>query len=266
MATAIGHKLPSQFLFANRERRIIDGVALAINKGGYIGTHITDMVRAARVARKTFYETFSSKEAVARALVADVSPSAERRLNSENLERCGVSILAVELAAARLAGDTDRADRVVSEVRDTLPVLPEASLEVAQEDLCALVGGRHGLPREFVSGNQRNRLLVATADAICAQGYRPSTIRDVTARARVSRRTFYEHFKSMREAAQALVAETSPAGSDLLGSSASESGLEALKVEVVAVAVRDEGDAAECLVAEAMQTLDLLCETSGVIA
>ena len=40
----------------------------------------------------------------------------------------------------------------------------------------------------------RGRLLVAIVEAVAAKGYPATTIADVVARARVSRRTFYEHF------------------------------------------------------------------------
>jgi AcrR family transcriptional regulator len=40
----------------------------------------------------------------------------------------------------------------------------------------------------------RGRLIVAMADAVAVKGYAATTISDVVARARVSRRTFYEHF------------------------------------------------------------------------
>jgi AcrR family transcriptional regulator len=59
--------------------------------------------------------------------------------------------------------------------------------------------GRHGLPRRFVVHNQRERMLVAVADAVAEQGYAATTVADVIARARLSRRTFYEHFADKEE-------------------------------------------------------------------
>lgn len=58
-----------------------------------------------------------------------------------------------------------------------------------------LPAGRHGLPRELVAENQRERLLNGVVDAVAEQGYNATTIGAITAAAQISRRTFYEHFK-----------------------------------------------------------------------
>jgi AcrR family transcriptional regulator len=58
-----------------------------------------------------------------------------------------------------------------------------------------LPAGRHGLPREFVAENQRERLLNGIVDAVAEHGYNATTIGSITEAAKISRRTFYEHFK-----------------------------------------------------------------------
>ncbi len=58
-----------------------------------------------------------------------------------------------------------------------------------------LPAGRHGLPREFVAENQRERLLNGVVDAVAEHGYNATTIGAITEAAGISRRTFYEHFK-----------------------------------------------------------------------
>lgn len=55
--------------------------------------------------------------------------------------------------------------------------------------------GRHGLPREFVAENQRERLLNGIVEAVAEHGYNATTIGAVTEAAKISRRTFYEHFR-----------------------------------------------------------------------
>jgi AcrR family transcriptional regulator len=60
--------------------------------------------------------------------------------------------------------------------------------------------GRHGLPREFVVGNQRRRILAAVADAVSDVGYAAMTVEDIIRAAGVSRRTFYEHFRGKEDA------------------------------------------------------------------
>jgi AcrR family transcriptional regulator len=54
--------------------------------------------------------------------------------------------------------------------------------------------GRHGLPRDLVAESQRERLLNGVVDAVAEHGYNAATITRITAAAKVSRRSFYEHF------------------------------------------------------------------------
>jgi AcrR family transcriptional regulator len=54
--------------------------------------------------------------------------------------------------------------------------------------------GRHKLSREQVLRSQRERMLEAMIDAVAEQGYHATTIVEVSRRAGVGRRTFYEHF------------------------------------------------------------------------
>src|SRR5690349_18005257 len=62
-----------------------------------------------------------------------------------------------------------------------------------------LPSGRHGLPREFVVSNQRERILVGVSRAVSEHGYAAMRIEDVIAHARVSRRSFYDHFANKEE-------------------------------------------------------------------
>ncbi|MDX6703646.1 MAG: hypothetical protein QOF26_3872 [Baekduia sp.] len=58
----------------------------------------------------------------------------------------------------------------------------------------ALPKGRHGLSREFIAGNQRERLLDAMANVVAEKGYAATRVADITDYAGVSRKTFYELF------------------------------------------------------------------------
>jgi AcrR family transcriptional regulator len=60
--------------------------------------------------------------------------------------------------------------------------------------------GRHGLLRSFVADNQRERILSAVAQAAAELGYPEMSVETIIARAGVSRRTFYEHFKNKEDA------------------------------------------------------------------
>ena len=75
---------------------------------------------------------------------------------------------------------------------------PDPAAEYPPE-LARLPPGRHGLPREFVAHNQRERLIAGLAEAVAEHGYAGTTIAHITRHAAVSRRTFYEHFASKDE-------------------------------------------------------------------
>jgi AcrR family transcriptional regulator len=55
--------------------------------------------------------------------------------------------------------------------------------------------GRHGLPREFVERNQRERLLCGVAEALYELGYEKTTVAAIGKRAGVSKSDFYKHFE-----------------------------------------------------------------------
>jgi AcrR family transcriptional regulator len=54
--------------------------------------------------------------------------------------------------------------------------------------------GRHGLSRQFIASNQRERLLDAIANVVAEKGYAATRVADITEYAGVSRKTFYELF------------------------------------------------------------------------
>jgi AcrR family transcriptional regulator len=76
---------------------------------------------------------------------------------------------------------------------------PSDGAEGYPPELARLPPGRHGLPREFVTHNQRERLIAGIAEAVAEHGYSGTTIAHITRAAAVSRRTFYEHFASKDE-------------------------------------------------------------------
>lgn len=56
--------------------------------------------------------------------------------------------------------------------------------------------GRHGLPREYVAQNQRERLLAALAESLEEKGYDGTTVSTIGKRAGVSKSDFYKQFES----------------------------------------------------------------------
>jgi AcrR family transcriptional regulator len=63
----------------------------------------------------------------------------------------------------------------------------------------AAVRVEQGLPREQVSEIQRSRLIAAAVRSVEELGYTDTTVAQITSRARVSRRTFYELFANREE-------------------------------------------------------------------
>jgi AcrR family transcriptional regulator len=58
------HRLPAEFVAFHKRRRIMDAIAELSAEQGYEATKIGDIVRRARVARKTLYDNFEGKEDV----------------------------------------------------------------------------------------------------------------------------------------------------------------------------------------------------------
>ncbi len=59
--------------------------------------------------------------------------------------------------------------------------------------------GRSGLPRGVVALSQRARAVKAMVEAVAEKGFLAVTVADITSRARISRTTFYEHFRDKED-------------------------------------------------------------------
>jgi len=79
------------------------------------------------------------------------------------------------------------------------------------ERLAKLPPGRHLVPRDFVAQNQRERMLLATAELVAERGYQKTTIELIARTARVALSTFYEHYSSKEECFLAAFDETTAA-------------------------------------------------------
>jgi len=114
-----------------------------------------------------------------------------------------IPYLGVDAGLAELAKNFDpptRYRRVVAK-KSSSPKSGKTGMSAEEypPELARLPPGRHGLPREFVVHNQRERLIAGLAEAIAENGYAGTTIAHITKHAAVSRRTFYEHFSSKDE-------------------------------------------------------------------
>ena len=232
--TKLGDRLSVDFVAARKQKRIVRAFAELVSEAGWQGATIGDIVRRAGVARKTLYDNFEGKDAIAEALVAPVRPDGFDLAT----ETRSLRLLIIELAARWQIGDQAGALAGAEHMLRALRELPGSITppsDGGQEELnCSLPPGRHGLPRDFVSRNQRHRLLTAVAWSVAERGYNATTVANITKAASVSRRTFYEHFADKEACFLALVSSTSKLEINL------GSGFGMLVIEVVSTGVTDE--------------------------
>ena len=67
-------------------------------------------------------------------------------------------------------------------------------VSVFAPEITSVPKGYTGLPRELVEASQRQRLVHGVTIAVAEKGFAATTIAEITERAGVSKKTFYEHF------------------------------------------------------------------------
>lgn len=77
--------------------------------------------------------------------------------------------------------------------------MPESLKAGDAVGLPRLPPGRHGLERDFVVQNQRDRLTAGIIAVVGERGYHEATISQICAAAGISRRTFYTYFESKEQ-------------------------------------------------------------------
>jgi AcrR family transcriptional regulator len=100
----------------------------------------------------------------------------------------------------------------------------------------ALPRGRHHLTREEVEASQRRRILLAMTEEVAVRGYAATSVAHITARAGVSRKSFYEQFTDKEDC---YFAAFDAAGEILVGTalrSVTEMGLDAAADPIAAFA------------------------------
>jgi AcrR family transcriptional regulator len=174
------HGIPRELVLRNQRDRLLAGVAKAVGERGFANVTIADIVRHARVSRRTFYDHFAGKE---ECVEAAFGPPFASLVNHEGRRRFGSPTTPSHDFGADGSTSTSSPDSPV-------PLPP----------------GRHGLPREVVQNNQRARLLAGAAKAVEEGGFANVTIADIVRHAKVSRRTFYDHFAGKEECFEAAFA------------------------------------------------------------
>ncbi len=77
--------------------------------------------------------------------------------------------------------------------------MSESSQKKRRRESHQLPAGRHGLSRQFVISNQRERILAAVAEVCSASGYVSMSVEDIVVTSGVSRRTFYDNFRGKED-------------------------------------------------------------------
>jgi AcrR family transcriptional regulator len=121
------------------------------------------------------------------------------------------------------------------------------------ERLSKLPPGRHLIPSDFVSQNQRERMLLATTELVAERGYQKTTIELIAKTSRVALVTFYEHFSSKEECFLAAFDESLAAAkevfAELLDAEASWQEQISSELEIfLEMIVREEARAKLCIV------------------
>jgi AcrR family transcriptional regulator len=171
---------------ASERAQLIEALVEVASECGYTDTSIEMVIARAGLDRPAFDRHFRGKY--------DSFLSAWQEMNEECMACLGVEAALEELD--RGSNPPDRYRRPVAAIPADTPV---ENGEEYPPELARLPPGRHGLPREFVAHNQRERLIAGLAEAIAENGYAGTTIAHITRHAAVSRRTFYEHFSSKDE-------------------------------------------------------------------
>jgi AcrR family transcriptional regulator len=183
----------TQPIGATHRARLTAGLALAIAEKGYAAATIADVVRRARVSKRTFYEHFADKQACFLALYAETSDGLlaiiadavartqggweerlataarcyfERVAREPALIRTGlIEIQAAGPAARRLRRDVQRRYADMLRTLSTEAAAQEPSITPLSRELAtALVGGIDELMLEAVEAGQEQRL-AGLADA-----------------------------------------------------------------------------------------------------
>jgi AcrR family transcriptional regulator len=143
--------------------RLVAGMVAAVAERGYAATTITDVVRHARVSRRTFYEHFADKEACFLAAYDAVSDQVLTAIEGATAER------------------DDWTDRLVAGVRAYLRALSDAPAVARVFTADILSAGPHALARRRAVLRRFAAALRAQVDAAADAGAPVRRIGDATA-------------------------------------------------------------------------------------
>lgn len=96
-------------------------------------------------------------------------------------------------------------------------VYPLGVEKAEAERIRRLPAGLHGIPRELVERNQRERLIAAMAEVCAERGYAATSVADITRQAGVSTASFYKQFEDKHACLLASFAELSGRFEEVVG-------------------------------------------------
>ena len=119
-------------------RRLLDGMAAAIRRGGYPETTVADIVREARTSRRTFYAHFADRQECLIALLRESNQRTIARIESSVDPRAPWETQVRQAIEAWIAAVQADPPVTLSWIRD-VPALGERARQLQRETMAAFV-------------------------------------------------------------------------------------------------------------------------------
>jgi AcrR family transcriptional regulator len=250
------HGLPKEFVAANQRTRLLSGFSHSLRSRGYTKTTIANITACASISRRTFYEHFDGKEAIANCLLV-------KELAKSIPLNTGLGVYAIETL---VRGEEEPADaeRSIQVMEELLARVRDLDHPTAPQPLPSLRGGgpmgkeRPRLAESFIAASQRDRLVVATAKVIVARRYLDVRVSDIVSEGGVARNTFYERFANKEEAARRMIRSISEELAEHLQGLSFEIGTGIVVVELIAPLIAEDREAMLRKVEGVVEVLGLL--------
>jgi AcrR family transcriptional regulator len=228
------HGLPREFVESNQRTRLIGGFTHSLQTRGYVRTTIANIAACASISRRTFYEHFDGKEAIANCLLV-------KELAKSIPMNSGLGVYAIET----LVREPAEAERSIQIMEDMLARVRNLDHPTEPQPLQSMrsapVGkARPRLADSFIAASQRDRLVLATAKVIVARRYLDVRVSDIVSEGGVARNTFYERFENKEEAARRMIRSVSDELAEHIQGLSFEIGTGIVVVELVAPLIAED--------------------------
>jgi AcrR family transcriptional regulator len=129
------HQLAPEEVVANQRRRLLDSLVWFVHVKGYLATSVADLIRRARISRRTFYELYPNREELLKAA----------------FESCAASLLQEGNEARERAGGSRQLEELVRSVCLSARERP-GTIALCTVEIAALGGAGFELREQLTSG------------------------------------------------------------------------------------------------------------------